>query len=185
MTVKDKKLGYILEYYPGHPNAKPDGYVYQHRLVMERHIGRYLNSNEIVHHKNGNKQDNTIENLELTTQAIHAKEHSYKRYKTQIIQIQCKTCGDKFNVSSNILKRRKRFYCSDKCSNIGHRKCLHPSKEELLDLLKEKNWCTIGDIFGVSNVAVRKWAKKYGINVKEFRFTNPRYPNGKEAHKLD
>jgi len=48
---------------------------YEHRVVMERHIGRPLQRLEHVHHKNGNRTDNRIENLELLTATDHMTEH--------------------------------------------------------------------------------------------------------------
>ena len=61
-----RKDGYIQVSCPNHPNAsKYTGKVYEHRLVMENHIGRYLEQDEAVHHKNSIRWDNRIENLEL------------------------------------------------------------------------------------------------------------------------
>ena len=49
--------------------------VYEHRLVMERHIGRALTRQEFVHHINGDRLDNRLENLQLLTIAEHNKIH--------------------------------------------------------------------------------------------------------------
>jgi len=79
-TYSSKRDGYIYIYIPEHPNAKRNGqggggYVLEHRLVMEKEIGRYLLKGEDVHHRNGNKKDNRIENLMLVTHNKHFEEY--------------------------------------------------------------------------------------------------------------
>jgi hypothetical protein len=49
----------------GHPNANTKGVILEHRFVMSEHLGRALFTNENVHHINGDRKDNRIENLEL------------------------------------------------------------------------------------------------------------------------
>ncbi len=57
--------GYILVKCPNHPNCDNRGYILEHRIVMEKHIGRYLLPEERVHNINCIKIDNNIENLQL------------------------------------------------------------------------------------------------------------------------
>lgn len=61
-----RRSGYVFVCMKGHPNAKnKQGIIAQHRLLMSQHLGRPLLSGETVHHKNGIKDDNRLENLEL------------------------------------------------------------------------------------------------------------------------
>lgn len=61
-----RRDGYVFVSTPGHPRARGwNDHVQEHIIVMEKHIGRYLQDREVVHHKNGIRHDNRIENLEL------------------------------------------------------------------------------------------------------------------------
>lgn len=53
----------------------PNGPELEHRAVMSRALGRALSSDELVHHRDRNKQNNELANLELTTRSDHAREH--------------------------------------------------------------------------------------------------------------
>lgn len=75
--------GYVLVYDPENPMSNIRGYVREHRLVMSEKIGRPLTEDEVIHHIDGNKANNDIQNLQLMTPethtSLHAKERRYAR----------------------------------------------------------------------------------------------------------
>lgn len=71
-------------------------YVYEHRYLMEQKLGRLLRPGEVVHHKNEDKLDNRMENIELTTKKIHDHLHAQEKKKA-MVRIRCPSCGSEFN----------------------------------------------------------------------------------------
>jgi hypothetical protein len=81
---KDTEGYNAIRMFPGddfYPQRSQDGYILEHRLVMMRHLGRPLLSSEIVHHLDGNRYNNKLENLQLTTRGTHelSYRHGYKK----------------------------------------------------------------------------------------------------------
>ena len=77
---KQRTDGYVGIYVPNHEKANKDGYVMEHILIAEKHIGRHLTENEVVHHKNRIRNDNRIENLIVMTKNEHLSLHMKERW---------------------------------------------------------------------------------------------------------
>ena len=101
------------------------------RYLMEEYLGRKLREDEEVHHKDHDKTNDVIENLEVINSTEHRKHHNPLKYKDTIEQ--CYVCGKSFTFTakqhSNKYKQRKRkpdtvdkYFCSRKCSGIYGKK---------------------------------------------------------------
>ena len=92
-TLKESKVGggRIGVYCPDHPAANNKGYVLRYRYIMEKKLGRFLKSNECVHHKDGDVLNDSIENLVLLDRgehtALHAKQGDLRGRKLDYIAI--------------------------------------------------------------------------------------------------
>lgn len=121
--INRKGYWYILNH--SHPFSGKQGYVAEHRLVMEKHLGRYLTPKETIHHINDDPSDNRLENLELCeSNGQHTKIHHPEVYeKARQANLgrkpanyartphTCNQCGKEFLANPN---RNKRF-CSHSC----------------------------------------------------------------------
>ena len=109
----DTSTGYVKLYIPGL------GVIDEHRYIMQQHLERELGYNEVVHHRDGNKQNNVLDNLALVDRSSHARQHSSTG--RTIIKLICAYCKEPFSreVSQVNTKRRlgqKNFYCGRSCA---------------------------------------------------------------------
>lgn len=102
----------------GHPKATKHGYVLHHRVVVENHLNRLLNDDEVVHHINGDKLDNRLENLQVLDSKTHARIHGIQQGK-KYADLKCPQCGKGFTKPYNtthVVKRGTYTACSRSCS---------------------------------------------------------------------
>ena len=92
--------GYVELRIPEHPRARKNGYVFEHLIVAEQHYGE-ITEDYVIHHINGNKQDNRIENLMVLTQKEHVeiipnlvKENNDLKNKVKELEIELKRLRD-------------------------------------------------------------------------------------------
>lgn len=120
-------------------------------------VGRWLSTDEHVHHIDGNKLNNDIDNLEVLSCSEHAKRH-----KGETPEAICIVCGTSFKAIGKVNK-----YCSYNCANSGAVKNKTITKELLDSLIPNNSWVALGKMFEYSDVGIKKRAKALGCTVPE------------------
>lgn len=176
--------GYRLLYLPSHEHTMTssnwDGFVYEHILVAELNLNRRLADNEVVHHLDMDRLNNRIENLIVLDRGQHWKLHQWlnkgasleksndeqgmNSVKSNSVYLYCEVCGI-------TLQRTQTRFCGFKCENVsvrkarGNRTIPIPSTDELVELLKTNSKEGIGRMYNVTGNAVKKWMKRYNIDM--------------------
>lgn len=179
---KGRKVDYSGDYprvyWPDHTMACSNGMVKIHRIVMSEHVGRPLCSEEVVHHKDEDRNNWSSNNLELTTHSEHAKHHSaskrrklpnfkagntYKEIEglTKLVT-KCNHCKVTLYLEPYRVRASKN-YCSLKCNGASQEATTWPSDIELKALLTAKTIAEIARDLKVSWTAVKKRCQKRNI----------------------
>ena len=106
-------------------------YCYEHHLVWEKHTGSPVPDGCIVHHKDGDKHNNNISNLQLMSEKEHKNLHGNLQTK-KIAIVKCPFCGKVFEKDARILKFRTLVFCSRQCiGKYGYTKKSSDIKEKI------------------------------------------------------
>jgi hypothetical protein len=145
INIKDHPLGYQYFIDREHPLAhKGNGVVYYHRHLVSLREGRWLEKSEHIHHKDGNRSNNSLDNLELTSNTQHGLTHHGIPNKP------CCVCGKSFKPDNS-----KRTCCSRSCADLKRRK-FNPSKEALAEIIWKMPMTKAAKLFDVSDKAIKR-----------------------------
>ena len=113
--------GYYLIKLHSHPYADGRGYIPEHRLVMEKKIGRYINpKKEHVHHIDKNKKNNILENLQLTSIHEHGRlDAGWFKENNKWFKV-CKGCGKELEINAKNFYFRSSGRCLPRCKGCSN-----------------------------------------------------------------
>ena len=156
--------GYKNVYCPNHPSATTNGMVYEHVLIAEQKIGRHLTKGEVVHHIDHNRSNNSPDNLLIfASKSDHSSFHQGGKLVIDEYGIAhcikkintCKICGKPIPTATA-------NHCAD-CYRILERRVQRPSRDELKRLIRTKTFVEIGNMFHVTDKAIRKWCASMNL----------------------
>lgn len=170
--------GYVRIYMPNHPHANISGMVYEHVLVAEKKLGRYLTAEEVVHHIDHNRSNNNPDNLMIfKTKKDHSIFHMNEEDFTLCIfnidgTVSCKSnplkinhcvrCGCVIYPGATLCRE-----CYRKEGRDGR-----PKRETLKNLIRLFPFEQIGRQFNVTGNCIKNWCKYYNLPFKSSDIKN-------------
>ena len=140
--------GYVVLCIKSHPYSdKVNGYIFEHRVVVEMQLGRYLIPGEVVHHVNEIKHDNRIGNLDLMQHAEHTVMHH--------------TGAKRSNETKNKMSKWAKERLKDKSNHPSYK---HIEKDELLSLVKQFGPTEAAKKLGVARKTIYNKLKEFDIS---------------------
>jgi hypothetical protein len=129
--------GYVLVYFPEHPKSH-NGYIYQHIMVVEKLLGRYLYPEERVHHIDGDRGNNKKSNLLLCScDSQHKRIHHGWKMRDNKWFKKCFGCKKLLEVENNFHKRGNKnktpINLCKKCSNLKSKLWKREKRKKLIN----------------------------------------------------
>lgn len=155
--------GYLWEYCPEHPKSNPWGFVPQHRLVVERLLGRFLKSSEYVHHIDENPMNNEPDNLVVLSRsehmAVHQESRRLKKYPPITREIVQK------ELSKGGLKSAARALgCNPETIRNNFPDLVAPYKRKSPSILDDPKWVArLRELAADPNIGYREAAEELGM----------------------
>lgn len=152
--------GYYVVYHPeaigAFPAGRNEGYVYEHRYIMEEILGHRLQDNEVVHHIDGNKLNNHPDNLMWLDTGQHTKLHNRLRQLENGYELKDKRC---LNCDRPVAVRNN--YCSIACKNIMLKNRKNEKIKNFHNALDAYirmgfNYARAGKLIGVTDNCIKK-----------------------------
>lgn len=162
--------GYLWEFCPVHPKCNKWGYVQQHRLVFERHHGRFLRKWEIVHHLDGDKLNNDPNNLVAIDKKTHMAIHQKIRHDTQYPPLTRDVVKDAL-ARGGLKAAAKELGCHQKTIRYNFPDLVAPYKRKSPAILDDPKWVSqLETLAADPQIGYREAAKILGISAESIGY---------------
>ena len=181
--MSQTKFMYKVIRSPEHPKANNRGYIYEHVFIAEQILGRKLTDDEVVHHIDHNRKNNSPDNLMIfASDADHTLYHKgYQAWSTDGLiwhtaknstYKQCKECGRIYTKYSSLIEHSE--YCCEKCLRQAQNRQTTEKIKIIQELLYKHNgnFSEVARILNTSSSGLAKLLKKHGYKNHSHDYKN-------------